>query len=79
MQIGCISGENQAEVQLRSNMNADTMTLSFYTEACKEFVRVLLDDAMDQRVVSTDLKLRHIVNKAVEVTFKKFQNSFGLM
>lgn len=64
----CISGANQAEVQLRSNMNADTMALSFYTQACREFLSVLWDDAMDQRVVSTDLKLRHIVNKAVEVT-----------
>lgn len=68
-----ISGENQAEVQLRSNMNADTVALSFYTGVCKDFLRVLLDDAMDQRVVSTDLKLRHIVNKAVEArTLKKY-------
>lgn len=79
MYIVCISGENQAEVQLRSNMSTGTMALSFYTEACKEFVRVLLDDAMDQRVVSTDLKLRHIVNKAVEVTVKNFENSFCIM
>lgn len=79
MYIVCISGENQAEVQLRSNMNADTRVLGFYTEACKEFLRVLLDDTMDQRVVSTDLKLRHIVNKAVEVTVKDFKNYFCIM
>lgn len=79
MYIVCISGESQAEVQLRSNMKADTMALSFYTEACKEFLRVLLDDAMDQRVVSTDLKLRHIVNKAVEVTLENFENYFCIM
>lgn len=60
-------------------MQADTMALSFYTEACKEFLRVLLDDAMDQRVVSTDLKLRHIVNKAVEVTLENFENYFCIM
>lgn len=55
-------------------MNANTMALSFNTEACKEFLRVMLDDAMDQQVVSTDLKLRHIINKAIEVTVKNFEN-----
>lgn len=78
MYVVCVSGENHAEIQLRSNMNADTVALSFYTEACKEFVGVLLEDAMDQRVVSTDLKLRHIVNKAVEVTVKNFKFFFPL-
>lgn len=57
-------------------MNADTVALSFYAEACKEFVGILLEDAMDQRVVSTDLKLRHIVNKAVEVAVKNLKKIF---
>lgn len=60
-------------------MNADTTTLRYYTEACKDFLRVLVDDAMDQRVVSTDLKLRHIVTKAVEVTGKNLDNYFCIM
>lgn len=65
--IICISGENQAEVQLMSNMNANTMVLNFYGETFVEWLMILAHDAMDQKVVSTDLKLRHIINKAVEV------------
>lgn len=67
LSIICISGENQAEVQLMSNMIANTMVLNFYTEIFREWLMIFVDDAMDQNVVSTDLKLRHIVNKAVEV------------
>lgn len=66
--IICISGENQAEVMLMSNMNADTMVLNFYGEALRDWLMIFVDDAMDQKVVSTDLKLRHIITKAVEVT-----------
>lgn len=66
-----MSGESQAEVQLMSNMNADTMVLNFYTETGMEKLMVLLDDAMEQRVVITDLKLRQIVNNAVEVTITR--------
>lgn len=65
--IICISGENKAEVKLMSIMNANTMVMKFYTKTGGEFLWTLLDDAMEQQVVSTDLKLRHIINKAVEV------------
>lgn len=51
-----------------SNMNADTMVLNFYGEALRDWLMIFVDDAMDQKVVSTDLKLRHIITKAVEVT-----------
>lgn len=50
-----------------SNTIANTMVLNFYTEIFREWLMIFVDDAMDQNVVSTDLKLRHIVNKAVEV------------
>lgn len=53
-----------------SNMNADTMVLKFYTETFRDWLMIFVDDAMDQKVVSTDLKLRHIVSKAAEVTNK---------
>lgn len=63
----CISGEEQAEVQLTSNVNADTKTLVPYTEALQVWLRQFVADAMEQRVVKTDMKLRHIINKALEV------------
>lgn len=62
-----MSGENKAEVKLMSNMNVNTMVMKFYTKTGGEFLWTLVDDAMEQQVVSTDLKLRHIINKAVEV------------
>lgn len=69
--IICISGENQAEVMLMSNMNADTMVMNFYAEALRDWLMIFVDDVMDQKVVSTDLKLRHIITKAVEVREKE--------
>lgn len=63
----CISGEDQAEVQLVSNVNADTKILVPYTEALQVWLRQFGEDVMDQQVVKTDMKLRHIFNKAVEV------------
>ncbi|XP_068593389.1 apolipoprotein B-100-like [Cebidichthys violaceus] len=61
-------GEDQAEIQLMSNMNADTKILVPYTEALQAWLRQLTDDVMDQQVVKTDMKLRHVFNKAVEAS-----------
>ncbi|XP_056219329.1 apolipoprotein B-100-like [Seriola aureovittata] len=61
-------GEDQAEVQLMSNMKADTKILVPYTEALQAWLRQFVDEAMDQQVVKTDMKLRHIFNKAVEAS-----------
>lgn len=55
---------------LMSNMNADTMVMNFYAEALRDWLMIFVEDAMDQKVVSTDLKLRHIITKGVEVTDK---------
>lgn len=63
----CISGEDQAEIQLMSNMNADTKIMVQYTEALQAWLRQFVEDVMDQKVVKTDMKLRHVVNKALEV------------
>ncbi len=60
-------GEEQAEVRLMSNMNADTKTLVPYTDAFQAWLRQFVEDVMDQQVVKTDMKLRHVINKAVEV------------
>lgn len=50
-----------------SNMNADTKILVPYTEALQAWLRQFVEDVMDQQVVKTDMKLRHVFNKAVEV------------
>ncbi|KAK5884319.1 hypothetical protein CesoFtcFv8_018155 [Champsocephalus esox] len=61
-------GEDQAEVQLTSNMNADTKILVPYTEAVQAWLGQLAEDVMDQQVVKTDMKVRHVINKAVEAS-----------
>ncbi|XP_028253196.1 apolipoprotein B-100-like [Parambassis ranga] len=59
-------GEEQAEVQLMSNMNADTKVPLHYAEALQAWLMQFVQDVMDQRVVKTDMKLRHILNKGIE-------------
>uniref|UniRef100_A0A7N6AZ36 Vitellogenin domain-containing protein n=1 Tax=Anabas testudineus TaxID=64144 RepID=A0A7N6AZ36_ANATE len=67
----CISGEDKAEVQLMSKMNAETRILVSYTEALKVWLSQSVEDVMDQKVVKTDMKLRHIFNKASNIWMDK--------
>lgn len=64
-----------------SNMNADTKVLVPHTETLQTWLRQFLEDVMDQQVVKTDMKLRHIVNKAVEVINNKriYRKKFRLI
>ncbi|XP_072772227.1 apolipoprotein B-100-like [Nerophis lumbriciformis] len=61
-------GEDHAEVKLMSNMNAETKVIKPYTKALMVSIRDFAEDTMDHRVVNTDMKLRHIVNNAVEAS-----------
>lgn len=61
------SGVEQAEVQLMSNINADTKMMVTSTKALQTWFVLFVEEIMDQQVVKTDMKLRHIFNKAVEV------------
>lgn len=54
-----------------SKINAETKILVSYTEDFKAWLHQSVEDVMDQRVVKTDMKLRHIFNKGVEVKKKK--------
>lgn len=70
----CILGDDQAEVQFMSNMDADTKFLVPYGEALQVWLGHFVEDVMDQQVVKTDMKLRHIFNKAVEVKYVMCKN-----
>ncbi|XP_069573252.1 apolipoprotein B-100-like [Brachyistius frenatus] len=59
-------GKEQVEVQVMSNMNADTEVPLHYIEALQAWLRQFTEDVMDQQVINTDMKLRHIVNKGIE-------------
>ncbi|CAL8315646.1 unnamed protein product [Lota lota] len=59
-------GKDQAEVSLTSNMNSDIKMLKPYTEALQDWMELLMNEMMDQQVVKTDMKLRHVYTKALE-------------
>ncbi|KAM6915749.1 apolipoprotein B-100-like [Xenentodon cancila] len=61
-------GKEQAEVHLMSNMNADTKMAVQYTEDLQVWLRQLAEDLMSQRVIKTDMKLGHILNKGIEAS-----------
>ncbi|KAM8846967.1 apolipoprotein B-100-like [Synchiropus picturatus] len=59
---------DQLEVEVMSNMNADTTTLVRYNEASQIWLGSIVAEAMDQQVPKTDMKVRHIVKKGLEAT-----------
>lgn len=50
-----------------SKLNAETKSLVLYAGVLQDWISQSVEDLMDQQVVKTDMKLRHIVNKAAEV------------
>lgn len=50
-----------------SNMNADTKIPVGYTKAAQALLGQLANDVMDKQVVNTDMKVRHILSKGIEV------------
>ncbi|XP_034017680.1 apolipoprotein B-100-like [Thalassophryne amazonica] len=61
-------GEEQAVVQLVSNTNADTKILVSLSEALQIWFGEVVEGAMEQQVVNTDMKFRHIFNKGLEAS-----------
>ncbi|KAM9798131.1 apolipoprotein B-100-like [Neosynchiropus ocellatus] len=59
---------DQLEVELMSNMNADTTTLVRYNTASQIWLGRIVAEAMNQQVPKTDMKVRHIVQKGLEAT-----------
>lgn len=63
----CLSGEKETEAYLTSNVKADTKIPVQYAEALQSWLSRLAEDILEKKVVKTDMKLRHIVNKGIEV------------
>ncbi|XP_012724535.2 apolipoprotein B-100 isoform X1 [Fundulus heteroclitus] len=61
-------GEEEAEAYLTSNVNADTKIPVHYAEALQSWLGRLAEDLLEKKVVQTDMKLRHIVNKGIEAS-----------
>uniref|UniRef100_A0A8C6MGE3 Vitellogenin domain-containing protein n=1 Tax=Nothobranchius furzeri TaxID=105023 RepID=A0A8C6MGE3_NOTFU len=73
-----ILGEEQAEVHVTSNVNADTKVPVHYTKALQAQLGQIANEVMDKQVVKTDMKLRHILNKGMEVSKTSSQLYFFL-
>ncbi|XP_077567723.1 apolipoprotein B-100-like [Stigmatopora nigra] len=56
------------EVKLMSNMNAETKRMVLYTEALSSWVGRFSKGAMDYQVGNSDMKVRQIINKALEAS-----------
>lgn len=62
-----LPGEDNMEVQVKSDMNTEIHKMLPDSEAVQNWLQQLSQDILDQKVVKTDMKLRHIYNKAIEV------------
>lgn len=58
-------------------MNADTKIPVQYAEALQSWLSLLAEDLLEKKVVKTDMKLRHIVNKGIEV--KRIKSYYSLL
>lgn len=65
------SGEEDMEVQVKSDVSTEIQKMLPSTEAVQNWLQQFSQDILDQKVVKTDMKLRHIYNKAIEVQKKK--------
>uniref|UniRef100_A0AAV2K794 Vitellogenin domain-containing protein n=1 Tax=Knipowitschia caucasica TaxID=637954 RepID=A0AAV2K794_KNICA len=72
-------GEEQAELKLVSRVNTETSVLLEHSAGAQDWLRLFVSDVMDQRVVNTDMKVRHILNKGLEagtIWMDKFKGDF---
>ncbi|XP_033846420.1 apolipoprotein B-100-like [Periophthalmus magnuspinnatus] len=72
-------GEERVEVKLVSMVDAETKVLAENSKLARDWLMLFADGVMDQRVVNTDMKVRHIINKGLEagtIWMDKFKGDF---
>ncbi|XP_012691026.2 apolipoprotein B-100-like [Clupea harengus] len=60
--------EEDMEVQVKSDVSTEIQKMLPSTEAVQNWLQQFSQDILDQKVVKTDMKLRHIYNKAIEAS-----------
>ncbi|XP_029966918.1 apolipoprotein B-100-like [Salarias fasciatus] len=70
-------GDNQAEVQLISNTNADTKIPLQYASALREWTPLFMEDVMNQRIPKTNKKIGHIVSYGLGHANKIWMENFS--
>uniref|UniRef100_A0A8L0DVA8 Apolipoprotein B n=1 Tax=Oncorhynchus mykiss TaxID=8022 RepID=A0A8L0DVA8_ONCMY len=58
--------DNKFEVEMKSDLNSEIPKLIPNTEDYQRALQKFIDDILDQKVAKTDMKVRHIVTKAIE-------------
>lgn len=65
-----LTDDNKFEVEVNSDLNSEIQKLNI--ENYHRQLQQLIDDILDQKVAKTDMKLRHIVSKGIEVWLDTF-------
>lgn len=55
-------------MELKSDLNSETQKMIPNVEDRRRRLQQLVDEMLDQRVAKTDMKLRHIITKGIEVS-----------
>lgn len=61
--------DDKIEAELKSDLNSDIQKLIPNVDDHHRQLQQLIDDILDQKVAKTDMKLRHIVTKGIEVNW----------
>uniref|UniRef100_A0A3Q2QZW3 Apolipoprotein B n=1 Tax=Fundulus heteroclitus TaxID=8078 RepID=A0A3Q2QZW3_FUNHE len=61
------SDDDKVQVELKTDLNAEVKKMIPNAEEHLQKLQKLIDDILDQKVAKTDMKLRHIVTKGIEV------------
>lgn len=59
---------NKVELEMKSDINCEVEKLFPNLEDYRRQLQASIDDVLDRKVTKTDMKLRHIVSKAIEVS-----------
>lgn len=59
--------EDKLELELKSDLNSEIQNVIPNVEDHHRQLQQLIDHILDQKVAKTDMKLRHIVTKGIEV------------
>ncbi len=59
--------DDKFELKLKSDLNSEIQKLMPNVEDHHRQLQLLIDHILDQKVAKTDMKLRHIVTKVIEV------------
>lgn len=65
--VSVCTDSNECAVEMKSDLSSDLHKVMPNAEYLQRRLQQLIDDILDQRVEKTDMKLRHIVTKGIEV------------